>query len=330
MPRQRNNYFFRQDEQDLVRIDKNKYVNPVFKSCSSCLNFSPQPPNKFVPTKTLLYTYEHMSDIKNFFLTGCASGIGQHLANRLMAEGHRVWATDINIEALSQYAQQQGWDEPRVQVRRLDVREAEDWEKCMSEAVAAFGSIDVHLNIAGYLVPHWFHEASADEVHRHFDINTKGVIFGTQVAARQMLKQGYGHIINISSISGAVPIAGMAIYGASKYAVRGFSLAAAQELRPHNIYLTVICPDAVNTPLIKPYTENEAGAMLYSAPHLLSIENIADAILNQALRKKPLELLIPAHRGVLARIVDLFPSLSLYIAPIFQNKGRKAQQKMHQ
>jgi 3-oxoacyl-[acyl-carrier protein] reductase len=270
-----------------------------------------------------------MSKSKNFFLTGCASGIGQHLADRLIAEGHCVWATDINIDALAQHAQKQGWDESRVQVRRLDVRDSEDWERSMSEAVATFGSIDVHLNIAGYLVPHWFYEASADEVHRHFDINTKGVIFGTQVAARQMMKQKYGHIINISSMSGAAPIAGMAIYGASKYAVRGFSLAAAQELRPHNIFVTAICPDAVNTPLLTPHTENEAGAMLYSNPHLLSTENIGDAILKKALRKKPMELLIPGHRGALARIVDLFPTLSLYVAPIFQNKGRKAQQQMH-
>lgn len=270
-----------------------------------------------------------MNGSKNFFLTGCASGIGQHLANRLLAEGHRIWATDINIEALAQHAQQQGWDEARAQVRKLDVRDSEDWERIMNEAVAAFGSIDVHLNIAGYLVPHWFYEASADEVHRHFDINTKGVIFGTQVAARQMMKQKYGHIINISSMSGVAPIAGMAIYGASKYAVRGFSLAAAQELRPHNIFVTVICPDAVNTPLLTPHIENEAGAILYSNPHLLTTANIADSILNKALRTKPMELLIPGHRGVLARIVDLFPSLSLYIAPIFQNKGRKAQQHMH-
>src|SRR5262249_40428921 len=156
-----------------------------------------------------------------------------------------------------------------VRLRRLDVRDVADWERAIDEAVAAFGRIDVAMNIAGYLMAGWAHEASPEIVDCHLDINVKGVIFGTQAAARQMLKQnkgqGSGHIINIASMSALAPIPGIAIYTASKYAVRAFSLAVAQELRPHNIYVTAINPDAVRTPLLTPQ-KDIAAAVLFSSP----------------------------------------------------------------
>jgi len=268
-----------------------------------------------------------MSQSQSFFLTGCASGIGRHLADVLIAQRHRVWATDINFDALSEHAKRQHWPDS-VQTRRLDVRDAESWQEQMREAAETFGQVDVVMNIAGYLLTNWFHEAPPEEVHRNLDINAKGVIFGTQAAARVMIRQHHGHIINIASMAGLAPIAGMALYTASKYAVRGFSLAAAQELRPHGVKVTVICPDAVETPLLDPNKSRDAGAILFSSPRLLKVEDISDLILNRVLTRRPLEAYIPAHRGVLARFTDLFPASAFAIAPFFVARGRKLQARL--
>lgn len=266
-----------------------------------------------------------MNSPQNFFLTGCASGIGQHMANVLLASGHKVWATDVNLAALTRHAELQGWPAERVRVRQLDVRDAQAWDAAVSEAAHEFGRIDVLMNIAGYLWADNFYEMPAEEVDRNIDINTKGVIFGTQSAARQMLKQKQGHIINIGSMAGLAPITSLAIYSASKYAVRGFSLAAAQELRPHGIYVTVVCPDAVETPMTARQRGRIEAAILFSSPKLLTVEEVGKAIIERVLPNKPLEAYLPLHRGWLARFADVFPMFTFQLGPLFTRRGRAHQ-----
>lgn len=263
--------------------------------------------------------------MSTFFLTGAASGIGQHLADQLVAQGHRVFATDVNFDALANYAQMKQWPEERVRLRRLDVRAAVEWEQAIEEAVNAFGQIDVAMNIAGYMLAGWAHEASPESVDRHLDINVKGVIFGTQAAARQMLKQGSGHIINIASLSALAPIPGIAVYSASKYAVRAFSIAAAMELRPHNVFVTAINPDAVQTPLLTPQKGIEAAAIVFSSPKLLTVEDVARAILEKAIPYKPLEINIPMHRGWLAHLTNLFPQIGYALGDFLSKRGAEKQ-----
>lgn len=262
-----------------------------------------------------------------FFLTGAASGIGQHLAERLIKQGHYVFAADVNFEALAAHASANHWPEDRVRLRRLDVRDAPDWELAIQEAVEAFGRIDVLMNVAGYMLAGWAHEASPESVNRHLDINVKGVIFGTQVAARQMLKQGGGQIINIASLSALAPIPGIAVYSASKYAVRAFSIATALELRPHNVYVTTINPDAVRTPLLAPQKDIEAAAIVFSSPKLLTVEDVAQAILEKAIPYKPIEVNIPAHRGWLAHLTNLFPQYSSAISSFLSRRGAEKQRQ---
>lgn len=268
-----------------------------------------------------------MKTPRTFFLTGAASGIARHLADRLIDQGHYVFATDVNFQALAEYAQRQNWPQDRVGLRKLDVRDAADWANAMDDAVSAFGGIDVMMNIAGYMLAGWAHEASPEVVDRHLDINVKGVIFGTQTAARQMIRQGGGQIINIASMSALAPIPGIAVYAASKYAVRAFSIAAAIELRRHNVFVTTINPDAVSTPLLKPQKDIEAAAIVFSAPKLLTVEDVARAILEKAIPYKPIEINIPPHRAWLAHFSNLFPQLGFAIGDFFRKRGavRQAQ-----
>ncbi len=269
---------------------------------------------------------------QNFFLTGCASGIGRHLTGRLLAQGQRVFATDINLAALQQvageYARTLNVSETQLRVARHDVTSPDSWAEVFQEAVDVFGAIDVAMNIAGVMTGGWAVDAPPELVHRHFDINVKGVIFGTQTAARQMIERGQGHIINIASLSALAPIPGIALYSASKYAVRAFSLAIAQELRPHGVYVTVINPDAVNTPLLQPNENIEAAALVFSGTRLLKVEEVGAAILERALRRRPLEITIPRHRGWLARVTDTFPQLAFLLGPRLQRQGLQKQLRL--
>ena len=262
------------------------------------------------------------------FMTGCGSGIGQHVADRLIARGDRVYATDVNGEALAEHAKEKGWPEDRVKLDTLDVRSSEAWEEVFARAVKTFDRIDVCMNIAGIMLSGWAHEQPVNEVDLQIDVNTKGVIWGTQVAARHMKEMGGGHIINISSLAGIGSIPGISVYSASKFAVRGFSLAASFDLKPFGVYVTTFCPNAVRTPLLKQSSEHDAGAMVFSSGRLLTLEEIGDVMLNRVLTKKEPEVAIPLRWALMARIANFLPNFGAFLLPPLIKKGREHQTKI--
>lgn len=261
-------------------------------------------------------------------LTGCASGIGRHLTQRLLAQGHRVLATDIDGDGLQRAAQSwpaESRSQNRLRLATLDVRDDVAWEQTLGDAVDAWQGIDVMMNVAGFLRPAHVADATTEDVHRHFDINVKGVVFGTRAAARHMIKARRGHIINIASLASLAPIPGIALYSASKYAVRGFSLAAAEELRQHGVAVTTVCPDAVATPMLDLQVDYPEAALTFTAPKFLSVEEVADLILGKVMKRRPLLVSLPKRRALLARLADLFPAAQRPIASFLERQGLRRQ-----
>src|SRR5262249_26511003 len=157
-----------------------------------------------------------------------------------------------------------GFRGERVLLCKLDVRREDDWDRAMDAAATAFGGIDVVLNIAGALRPGYVHELAAQDIDLHLDVNVKGVVLGTRAAARRMIPAHKGHIINFGSLASLVPVPGLSLYSASKFAVRGFSLAAANELARYGIAVTVVLPDAVATPMLDLQVDYDEAAMTFS------------------------------------------------------------------
>lgn len=263
---------------------------------------------------------------RRFLISGCASGIGRRLAEVLHERGERVTATDLDEAALRGHFS--GHESERLRLARLDVTDPAAWNRVADEAVAAWGGLDAVLNVAGYVGPGSAHEASPAEVDRHFDVNAKGVVYGTQAAARRMIPNGAGHILNVASLASLVPSPGLALYSASKYAVRAFSLAAAEELREHGIAVTVVCPDAVATPMLIKQLDYPEAALTFTAPRFLQTDEVVAAILDRALVKRPLLLSLPRRRAALARFVDLWPRASRWLAPSLRRQGLKRQAQL--
>lgn len=264
-----------------------------------------------------------MSDV--FLLTGCASGIGRHLTRALSGLGHRVLATDVNEAGLADAAKADGWSTTLVKTRALDVRDRSQWEAALASALEHFGQLDVLMNIAGYLKPGWSWEVSATEVDRHFDINVKGVVHGMQVVGKHFVTQRRGHIINIGSLASLAPVPGLPLYSSSKFAVRGFTLAAAQELAPHGVKVTLVMPDAVQTPMLDLQVDYEQAAMTFSGPKALTVEDLERAIIDVVLPEAPLELPLPFSRGAMARLATFLPAAVVKLGPLFVKKGLAAQ-----
>ncbi len=268
------------------------------------------------------------SKAQHIIVTGCASGIGRRLAGELARRGHRLMATDVDLTALEQAAERDGWPRETVRLAALDVRNGDAWEQVLDSALAPWPRIDVLYNVAGVVQPGYVHEIARPAIDFHLDINAKGVILGTQAASRRMVAQGAGQIVNIASLAGIAAVPGLALYSASKFAVRGFSLAVAQELRPHGVYVTVVCPDAVQTAMVDLQIDYPEAALTFSGKRILSVDQVVEILVGQVLEKRPLEVMIPRSRGWMAKLTSLWPGLAGALLPRLTQQGLSRQRRM--
>ena len=262
---------------------------------------------------------------KVMLITGAAGGIGSHLTAALAGRGAHVIATAHDTAELETCAKAQGWR--GVTCRTLDVRSWEDWRRVTDETLSVHGRVDVLLHVAGVLKPGRCWEVDPAEIDRHADINLKGVQLGTRAVAPSMVARGQGHVVCIGSLASLSPLPGNALYGASKFGVRGFALGAAMELAPHGVAVTLVMPDAVETPMLDLQRDFDEAAMTFSGSRPLRPEEITDAILRVVLPQRPLELPIPQTRGLLARLSSLAPASTARLLPLMIERGRRAKHR---
>lgn len=178
-----------------------------------------------------------MADV--VLITGCSSGIGRDLAQRLSRAGYCVVATARNLESL---------DGLEVSLKLvLDVTDEDSVSAAVNRTLQQFGKIDVLVNNAGYAVQGALEEVPGEQVRQMFDVNVFGVLRMIRAVVPQMRKQRSGCIINISSISGRLSTPANGVYSASKFALEGLSDALRLELEPFGVRVVVVEPGAIRT-----------------------------------------------------------------------------------
>ena len=160
-------------------------------------------------------------DGKVIVITGAGSGFGQLVSEKAAAMGASIVASDVNQEALDVVVAGIKADGGAAIAVAADVTDRAQMQVLAEDAVAEFGAIDVMLNNAGIMPLAFYadHKNAADAWEKCIDINFKGVLNGITTVYDQMISQGRGHVINISSIYGNYPTAGGGVYGATKAAV---------------------------------------------------------------------------------------------------------------
>ena len=179
-------------------------------------------------------------------VTGAGGGFGQLISQKCAALGARVVCADINVEGLEQTVAaitNAGGDGVS---QKTDVTSYSDVQRLAGKAVDEFGAIDVMVNNAGTMPLAFFsdHAAAMDAWSRCIDINIKGVLHGIAAVYDQMIKQGRGHVVNVSSIYGNFPVEGAGVYGASKSAVNFLSDSLRVEAQGR-IKVTIVRPTGV-------------------------------------------------------------------------------------
>lgn len=188
---------------------------------------------------------QHLQD-KVVLVTGAGGGFGKLIAEKCAAGGARVVGVDIGAEGLTAV-----FDGIRAagmsgthQV--ADVTDMDQMQGAVQHAVQTFGGVDVIVNNAGVMPLAFFadHEKAWRQWHRAIDINIKGVVNGISAVYDQMIRQGRGHVVNISSIYGNAGVAGSGVYSATKAAVTVLSDSLRSEAKG-KIKVTTVKPTGV-------------------------------------------------------------------------------------
>ncbi len=257
------------------------------------------------------------------WITGAANGVGAQLVSAALREGFRVFATDVDEDGLMARSASDSWPGQTVIQERLDVRRIEQWQQGCARLMAQWGRLDVLINNAGVIKPGFLLDTEPAEIDLHLDVNLKGVILGSQTASKAMAAQGHGHIINIASLAGVAPVPGLGYYSVSKFGVRAYSLILAEELRQHGIRVTVLCPDLIKTAMYDLQLDYpDEAALTFSGGNPLQVEDIAKCVFSTILPKAPREVLLPGHRGWLAKVGNLFPTLTHRLTTMLSKKGK--------
>ncbi len=182
-------------------------------------------------------------------ITGAGSGLGRTLSEYLSRHGAMVIVTDINLEKATEtlrLVKDNGGDGLALQT---DVCNAAEVDKMIAHTFNTYGRIDYLFNNAGAALNGEFKDMTLEHWKKMMDVNFWGVVYGCKSVYPIMIKQGEGHIINVSSFAGLMPGGLMSSYSASKHAAVGFSLNLRSEAKQYGVKVTTLCPGYLETPM---------------------------------------------------------------------------------
>ncbi len=195
-------------------------------------------------------------------VTGAGRGIGAGIARKLARMGATVVLCGRTRKTLEETALAITQAGSRAQVIEGDVSDLKSVESIAEHVDRTFGRLDVLVNnagIGGFGGP--LHSLLPEQWDKILNTNLRGVYYMVRSFAPMMMRARSGHIINISSLAGKNPLPNGAAYAASKWGLNGLSYSLAEELRAHNIRVSIVCPGSTNTEL-SPHEGKDANKML--------------------------------------------------------------------
>jgi NAD(P)-dependent dehydrogenase (short-subunit alcohol dehydrogenase family) len=190
-------------------------------------------------------------DNKVALITGGGKGIGQAVALSFAESGADIVICDIDFESAERTASQVKQLGRRALALRTNVAESAECQRMVDETVEAFGHLDVLVNNAGISHPMPSVTMTPEIWNSIISIDLNGVFFASQATARQMIKQGGGAIISLSSMAGRLGFAGRAPYCAAKAGVIALTQVFAVEWAEYNIRVNAVAPGYINTELVE-------------------------------------------------------------------------------
>ncbi len=185
-------------------------------------------------------------------ITGAASGIGRATAIAMARSGARLFLTDINHKGLAETSRMIAGDGGEVcKYKAFDISMYEDVKVFSDEIHRDFGPVDILVNVAGIALFAQLEDMSHDHWKKVLAVNLWGVIHGIECFVPEMIRARRGHVVSVSSTAGIIGLPWHAVYAGTKHALVGISEVLRYDLKKHNLGVSVICPGAVRTGLVK-------------------------------------------------------------------------------
>ena len=248
-------------------------------------------------------------------ITGASSGIGEATARLFAREGWWVVLAARRRERLEALAR----DLEALGVRALpvptDVTRWEDAESLARTTWEAFGRVDVLFNNAGFIQLDWFEAMDPHaDIARQVLVNLLGTMWVTRAFLPGMMRQGFGHIVNMASVAGHIAPPTYSVYAATKFGVRGFSEGLRRDVALHNIRVSVISPGGVETDFVKDAKSPLRQLKMDGTETLtLTPEQVARAVWG-LVRRPRRERVIPGLYRPLIWLNRAFPALTDFIS----------------
>jgi short-subunit dehydrogenase len=249
-------------------------------------------------------------DDKVLVVTGAGSGIGREVTLEALRRGAKVAACDINETTLSETARLAAADD-RISTHVLNVADKAAVEALPAAVVERFGAVDGIVHCAGIIQPFVrLKDLDYAAIDRVFAVNWGGTLYLTKTFLPMLLARPEGHIVNVSSMGGFLPVPGQTVYGASKAAVKLFTEGLHSECAGTNVHVTVVFPGAVATNITKnsgveiPVSGADAEKM---ARKIMPADKAARLILD-GMQRNAYRVMVGSDAKLMDRLYRLSPS----------------------
>ena len=229
-------------------------------------------------------------------VTGGGRGIGACTAAALVREGARVAIGDVELDRAKETAASL---EPNAVALPLDVSDRQAFTAFLDQVERELGPVYALVNNAGIMPLNRIEDESDRTTAAQIAINLAAVVHGTKEAVRRMKPRGSGHIVNVSSAAGKIPVSGAATYAATKFGVSGFTESLNIELKHTGLEVSCVYPAIV-------HTELSAGLKQNKGVRGVEPEEVAEAIVG-ALKEPRLYVFVPPSLGRSVRMGPLIP-----------------------
>lgn len=250
-------------------------------------------------------------------ITGASMGVGLATAKRFYAEGAHLALLARGEGPLKEAAK--GMDPTRVQLLTGDVADLAAMEGAVAKTIDRFGGIDGLVNNAGAHARGPVLTRSAAEIAQMVDVNLRAPLFLSRLVLPELASRK-GFIVNVASLAGKCPLSGAATYSSTKFGLRAFTYALAEEMRGTGIRIAVVSPGPIETGFILDHLD-EVEDIVFSQT-MCTADDVADMILDCAVDGK-VERQFPESGGRLATLGYLVPALRRALLPMLQARGRR-------
>lgn len=261
---------------------------------------------------------------KTVIVTGGSEGVGAATARAFADAGANLVLVARGKRNLDLIAEELR-EKTRVEIVAMDVSDADSCASLFKKAQFEFGAIHVLVNNAGLHKRGAVETLDADDLGNMIDVNLKAPIVLSRLALPYIRESGGGAIVNIASLAGRTPVPGAATYSASKFGLRAFTFALAEELRGSGIKLAVVSPGPIDTGFIMADIDTVTN-LTFSQP-ISSAEEVADEILKICSNEKR-ERSMPPISGLLTTLMYLAPWLGRIFRPLLELKGKRVKRRL--